>query len=339
MNKNKALFSIAFSLFLMQGKAKAQCPTPNQWGEIYLTTQTEVDAFLVNYPNCTVLSGSMIIGDEDLSGIPTDITDLTPLSNLTSIGGYLGIYSTQITSLSGLENLNDVGEMHIMENHQLLSLSGLENIATISQALAIYNNNQLSSLTNFTNLTSLSDLQFADNPLLTSLTGLEGLTNVGAIGIWGNNQLTDLSALQNINPSTFYEGEDGGGIGLSDNPLLSICNLTNFCTYLQGTGHRYIANNTGDCVNEQAVLNACASSISDNKLSKISIYPNPIKDILYLDAEVHKVIVTNVLGKEIFIKINLQQIDMSTIESGIYFVTIKNKNGAQATKMIVKADY
>src|SRR5690606_26111693 len=59
-----------------------QCPP----GDVSLTSQTEVDAFATNYPNCTEISGGLYI-----SG--STITDLSPLNNLTSVGGFLRIYS------------------------------------------------------------------------------------------------------------------------------------------------------------------------------------------------------------------------------------------------------
>src|SRR5690606_25277166 len=77
-----------------------QCPPG---GSVHLTSQTEVDAFATNYPNCTEVSGDLTIQG-------ANITDLTPLSNLTSVGGYLYIYNnSNLTNLDGLSNLTSVG--------------------------------------------------------------------------------------------------------------------------------------------------------------------------------------------------------------------------------------
>src|SRR5690606_6634587 len=70
-----------FFLFFTLG-LKAQCPTE----DVYLTSQEEVNNFATDYPNCTEISGNLYI-----SG--STITDLSPLSNLTSVGGYLYIGS------------------------------------------------------------------------------------------------------------------------------------------------------------------------------------------------------------------------------------------------------
>lgn len=327
----KLQFSIAFALLLVCGKAQAQCPEGNQWGDVYLTTQAEVDAFAVNYPNCTEFAGWLIIGDVDLSGIPVNITDLTPLSNITSVEGF-AVYSTQVTSLSGLNNLTNAEWVHIMENHQLTSLSGLENLASISDGFAIYDNYQLTSLTTFNNLTSITDLQFYGNHSLTSLSGLESIISLEFLSIWNNNQLTDISALQNIDPATFFYDS----IGIWDNPLLSVCNLPNICTYLQNGGEMFIENNAGDCISEQAVLNACSLSVNDNELSKIQAYPNPVKDILYFEKEVQKITITDLTGKVLVIQNNISQTDMSAFQNGIYLITIETENGRKDTRKVVK---
>src|SRR5690606_1045431 len=76
-----------------------QCPT----GYLSFYSQADIDAFAINYPNCTEISGGLYI-------FGNDITDLSPFSNLTSIGGYLGIYNnSNLTNLDGLSNLTSVG--------------------------------------------------------------------------------------------------------------------------------------------------------------------------------------------------------------------------------------
>src|SRR5690606_7358489 len=78
------------------------------------------------------------------------------------------------------------------------------------------------------------------------------LTSVGGnLYIGYNPNLTNISGLENINPSTF------NSLAIIDNPNLSVCNLENFCTYLAGSGARNISGNAGDCISEAAVTAAC----------------------------------------------------------------------------------
>ena len=267
--------SVVFFLLFLTGKLQAQCPTPDEWGDVILASQAEVDDMAVTYAACTEIEGFLTIGDFD---VPTDITSLAPLSNLTSIGG-LGIYSTQITSLSGLNNLTHLTYgLSLGYNPQLDSLSDLENLNMGEDAtLAVFDNPLLTSLTGLENLTAIWGIDI-NGSFLTSLSGLENLTSVTAIFIEDNTQLTDISALQNVDPATI-SGADWEGLLILDNPLLSVCNLPNFCTYLQGEGWRSISGNLGDCASEQAVIDACdAMSVEDIQANEMNIYPNPAKN-------------------------------------------------------------
>lgn len=68
----------------------------------------------------------------------------------------------------------------------------------------------------------------------------------------------------------------------------------------------------------------------------ISIYPNPVKDILYFEKEVQKVIVTDLTGKVLSVQSNSTQIDMSSFQNGVYLVVIEQENGTKETNKIIK---
>lgn len=164
-------------------------------GQSYsLSTQAQVNAFPM-ICNCTSISGNLIIRG-------ADINDLTPLEELTSIGGYLDIgYNDALTSLAGLENVASVGgSLAIFFNDALTNLSGLENVASIGGDLAIIFNDALTSIAGLENLTSIGGyLEFEDNDALTNLSGLENISSIDEfIYISSNDALTNLSGLENI---------------------------------------------------------------------------------------------------------------------------------------------
>src|SRR5690606_37000947 len=263
--------SILFLFFTLG--LKAQCPP----GDVILNSQTEVDDFATNYPNCTEISGSLKINGND-------ITDLSPLSNLTSVGGYLQINdnsnltnldglsnltsvggnlfisaNSSLTNLDGLSNLTSVGvHLYINSNSNLTSLDGLSNLTSVGGHLTINNNSSLTNLDGLNNLTSVGGhLTINSNSSLTNLDGLSNLTSVGGyLYIQSNSSLTDISGLQNIDPASILEAY-GVGLYIVDNTSLSVCNLENFCTYLAGSGARDISGNAGDCISEAAVTAAC----------------------------------------------------------------------------------
>jgi len=86
-------------LALLQGTAFAQSCLPDG---ITFTTQAEIDNFQTNNPNCTEIEGNVMIDGPN-------ITNLNGLNVLTSIGGYLAIWSTNnMISLAGLDNVTSI---------------------------------------------------------------------------------------------------------------------------------------------------------------------------------------------------------------------------------------
>src|SRR5690606_9891877 len=146
---------------------------------------------------------------------------------------------------------------NIYDNSNLTNLDGLSKLTSVGGYLNIYNNLSLTNLDGLSNLTSVGGyLYISTNSSLTNLNGLSNLTSVGAdLVISSNYSLTDISGLQNIDPTSILSTTYG--LYIVNNPLLSVCNLPNFCTYLQGSGLRTISGNSGDCISEAAVTTAC----------------------------------------------------------------------------------
>lgn len=80
-------------------------------------------------------------------------------------------------------------------------------------------------------------------------------------------------------------------------------------------------------------------SNSDFELSGLKVYPNPVKNILNFSNE-HKitgVTVYNFLGQQVMTKsfqINESEIDLSSLTSGTYFVTVQSENKVKTIKII-----
>ncbi|MEL7248299.1 MAG: T9SS type A sorting domain-containing protein [Bacteroidota bacterium] len=231
---------LLLSLFVISaGSLLAQCPS----GNVNLSTQAEVDAYIATYPNCTEVNGSLLIGPPFGSSDITDLTGLEGLStvsgtlriqlndslvsligldNLTSIGGFLLIdRNDALATLTGLESLTTVdGNLDIGGNRSLESLMGLENLASVGGYLSITGNNTLPSLTGLSGLSSVGGfLAINVNDNLLSLTGLSALTTVGGyVAIWSNGSLASLTGLESLTTI-------GGYLGLVGNS-----NLTNLAS-------------------------------------------------------------------------------------------------------------
>src|SRR5690606_3391430 len=165
------------------------------------------------------------------------------------------------------------GFLNIYNNPQLTNLDGLSNLTQIGGYLDIYYNSQLTNLDGLSNLTQIGGyLYILDNAVLENLDGLIALESInGNLLIYNNAVLTDISGLQNIDPATILP--NSYGLYIRNNPLLSVCNLDNFCTYLAGSGLRTISNNAGDCVSVTSVTTACTTSQKPQcQTRKVTLY-------------------------------------------------------------------
>jgi hypothetical protein len=177
---------------------------------IIFTTQSQIDSFQENYPDCSVIEGNVKIIDSLGSG---NITNLNGLNILTSIGGSLSIGALvvplpNLTSLSGLENLTSIGGSLEILSLPLTNLTGLEGLASIGDNLAIIDNQLLTSLIGLNNLITVGGGVYIgrviggnppfDNPALASLTGLENLTSIGEKLVIGNTALSNMMGLENL---------------------------------------------------------------------------------------------------------------------------------------------
>ncbi len=147
---------------------------------ITFTTQSQIDSFPILYPTCTEIEGDVFIWD-------ADITSLSSLNNLSSIGGALEVFGCV----------------------RLIDLTGLEGISHIGGRLFLLYNDSLTNLTSFSGLISIGgELHIIANHTLNSLAGIENIdaNTIGNLSIFWNDSLSTCdvtsicSHLANPNP-------------------------------------------------------------------------------------------------------------------------------------------
>lgn len=97
------------------------------YGNYIFLTQSEINNFQNNYPECSQLEGDILIRGEN------NIADLSGLDVVTSCTGGLSIkWNYSITNLTGLDNLASIGgNLEIYNNDILNDLTGFDNLASI----------------------------------------------------------------------------------------------------------------------------------------------------------------------------------------------------------------
>lgn len=172
---------------------------------ITLSTQAEVDNFIIDYPTCTFIDGDVCIGDCIYPYAISDITNLDGLENIETIDGSILINNNpSLINLSGLSNLDIViGHLRIVNDDALLDMSGLENLISIGGDFELKGNANITNMTGLTSLQTITgDFSMTLNNSLENFVGLTNLVNVeGLYSVAFNNSLVNfegMSSLQSI---------------------------------------------------------------------------------------------------------------------------------------------
>lgn len=350
----KSTFSFLWSTLLVFS-LNAQCPT----GPIDFLNQASIDAFPTNYPTCFFLPDGV-----DVKIMGNDITDLTPLAQLTGTYGVLEIRECPgLTSLAGLENIVIIGN-DALDGFILRDLNALSSISALSSLDTIIGEFTIRTCPLLTNLNGLEDLDFTngsliirDNASLTTLQGLNALTYIGeTLELVENPVLVDVSALGNVD--TIIGGVEGGvfieanisltsltGLGhasteigsnldimLNDN--LSLCAVPSICKYLADPpigALITIGLNEIGCNSEQQILSACPGiSLSEipESSSVFALISNPIDNNLIIESNKEgEILIYNSLGSVMSKKIIKGKtiITAENLSPGLYY--IQNSDG------------
>jgi len=258
MKKNLYFSLLVFFSLFCSLRAEGQCSV----GNVYLTTQAQVDSFHLAHPQCSVLPYSLEIHGDN-------ITNLDSLAFLTAIGEDLLIDASKLRNIDGLSGLQSVGRRLTIYDTELHDLNGLSGLKEIKSHLTLSYMNYLQNVDGLANLKSVGFrepswfdeppsgyLLIYDMPVLQNLNGLAGVEKIdGALQIFNNPQLTSIEGLKNINQGTITNG-----LRIENNGALSVCNLSNICTYLSQGKPRTISGNLGACASALAVSQACSGT-------------------------------------------------------------------------------
>ena len=189
-------------------------------GDITVTTQAAVDALSTTLAGKTRINGNLTIGSS------SDITDLTPLSNIGRITGYLDIQQNGVlVNLNDLDSLQSIGGYFLVyNNRELTDLGDFPDLQTIGGLFYVRENSKLTDLGYFPVLQTIGGyFRVQSNDSLTDLGDFPVLQSIGGyFRVNSNSELTDLgyfSALQTIG-GNFDVGFNGPLTDLGDFPAL-----------------------------------------------------------------------------------------------------------------------
>ncbi len=226
--------------------------------------------------------------------------------------GYLtvdSLYNSQqgvINSSAGNITANDFGTI------------GTVNIT--GSSYMIINNDVLNG--GILNIATGRDLRIGSDLLNTSDGDTAVIINNGLIEI-GN----DFSTLDTIR---------GTGVFCITNASSNIGDVLGSLDICDNSGMGIFDINTG---NVDATVTDCNSGcnvgVQEDEAIEISIYPNPVSSVLNIEGiEEGKVIISDVMGKEIYSSPLTPNIDVNNFKTGVYFITISYQGKQQMMKFI-----
>jgi hypothetical protein len=204
-NKYMKRYLFLFSLMALAKFAIGQ----SDCGVLSFVTQAEVDQFAIDFPDC---NSALTIEINIVDG-PTGITDLSPLSGLTSVTSYFALVnnSSGFVSTGAFANLVTVGGNMVLEN--VNDPDGFLNLTTVEGQLNIVNADPAGfeslSLDGFANLQTAGFIHLAiDNPSGDYLNVFPNLTSLTSLylGNWpssgGETYLMNVNTLSGFNQIT-----------------------------------------------------------------------------------------------------------------------------------------
>ena len=269
------------------------------------------------------------------SGDPDGFVLTTNINLITE----LNVNNKSITDLTGIEGFTDLTRLSCY-NNQLTSLNVSNNTALTYLGCG---DNQLTIL-DVSNNTALTALHCFDNQLTSlNVSNNTALTSLSC----GNNQLTILDVSNNtaltglycfVNELTSLNVRNGNNINFRNFDSSSNPNLT--CIFVDDVdwspeNWTVFIDSASTFVANEAECSAL-SVVDYASYLDIFIHPNPTENHLFVQG--HKnpisISISNLQGKKVLSKINVDKIDVSSLSKGAYFIKVSDGINSSTKKFI-----
>ena len=272
------------------------------------------------------------------SEINTNGDNQIQVSEANAFTGTINIYNKSISTLTGIEAFVNITGLQCHVNN----LTSLD-ISKNTRLTGLYcGNNQLTTLDLSQNIALIN--LYCENNKINNLDVTKN-TVLAAISC-GGNLLTNLDISKNTNFKWLY---------CPRNPSLKSLNLKNGNNTILGS--IYIVENPSlDCIQVDDVNYAnsqpsymwqkdatasyntsCLLSTNEIEKSPITIYPNPVKDILNFSEEISIIRIVDISGKIVKqISTSERSINLSKLAKGTYILSANSKTGETINKKFIK---
>ena len=293
-----------------------------------------------------VLVGTGIDTDGEINGqvLTSDITGVTQLfifdqqeiTDVTGIEDFISLEQLELTNMGithlDLSNAINLKDLEVGNNElEELDLSNNVNLETFIMQLNC-------ASCNFTS--PLNTLDLTNNPLLNFL-GLFD-TPIEQIDLSNNSNLSYLELTRN---NSMFNVNLRSGNNLSINFLqfqfnsnLQCIQVDDPAAVIAGVDPPY---DNWFIDGSPTITDDCQLGMEDFLNDKVSIYPNPFDEVVYIESDssvaIESLKIYSILGQLILEKEdNFNQIDVSKLKSGVYFLKLSTTSGNLTKKLVKK---
>ncbi len=292
-------------------------------GGVDFPSQSSINQFAVDFPNCTIINGNVSI-------FTSDPNDLSAFNNIEVINGNLSISETSLTNeLDIFPNLEIVtGNISISGMDEITSISGFNSLISVGSSQGSANSSEFIPALN---------INFNNN--LQSITGFNSLENVNdVLRIAFNSELTNISGFESLDATSLDL------LIIQNNANLATCNIDFICDFLvSNSSNTTVFGNATGCSSVAEIIASCTLSNFDFLTSDVSIYPNPFSNQLTIQlpefAGTSKVSLVDVSGR-VLVQQDILHVGQITgldeLAKGLYFVKITSEDGQTITQKLIK---
>lgn len=235
--------------------------------------------------------------------------------------------SLQFNELPHLTDFPEFVQNTTIETFSISRCQGLFNLQLDSVIIAhtwfsIFGNHNLESVS-FESLEQAKNFSVVDNHKINDI-HLPRMNIVTATFHIASND--ELEHLDGIN-QTLLANE----LKLRQNPMLVDCNMELICNNFSAGSNLNIEENLG-CETAEAITDLCAVSVyEEGETFDFKVFPNPARTTLHIEGsyDLESMKLYNTIGQQYQIEIISNTIDVSSLESGLYYLRATKENTAR----------
>jgi hypothetical protein len=161
---------------------------------------------------------------------------------------------------------------------------------------------------------------------LNNLNFLKNLKQINKfIHLGHNRNLKDIGAIEGVFLDSLEQ------LSFTDNDSLSFCSHPTICNFIKKYPDKsYFDDNKEGCNSIEEILENCISSTTEDDVNPLSarVYPNPTSGIVFIESSNQSRLsfsIHNSLGQVVDFGWEANQIDLTNLPPGIYYVVFKDK--------------